>query len=79
MPPTPSSPHPPIRVSDYEISEQHFVNVAREFYGHAQFPAGNHDLAYLAFEDHSKTAGVTREDYRQLFLRALQSYKKPTQ
>lgn len=63
----------PIKISDFEIDEVQLENLATEFYGTVVYPAGNHQMAWLSFSpDHDHS----REDLRQQFIRALQSYRK---
>ena len=65
--------HEPIKIHEYEITEEHIANLATEFFGTVVYPAGNHQLAHLSFTGQS---GTTRDELRTQFMRALACYKR---
>jgi hypothetical protein len=65
-----------IDLSDYEISEEHFENVALEFYGTVKFPAGSYQVAEVVFPFGIK-AGASSGELRSSFMRAMESYRRP--
>jgi len=65
--------HEPIKIHEYEITEEQIANLATEFFGTVVYPAGNHQTAHLSFTAQPDT---TREELRAQFMRALACYKR---
>jgi hypothetical protein len=65
--------HEPIKIHEYEITEERIANLATEFFGTVVYPAGNHQLVHLSFEGQPDSS---RAELRQQFMRALESYRR---
>ena len=59
-------------LTEYALSEQHFANLASEFIGKAEFPAGDHAEAVVDF---TVMPDYTERELAEALYRAMQSYR----
>lgn len=57
-----------------QMTEEQFAALATEFYGRAEFPAGNHMEAEVLFED---AEGHAADNLARMFLTALKAFNRP--
>lgn len=64
-----------INLDCFNISEEQFENLAAEFLGRVEFPAGNHRMGVVKF---CNANGETSQELFREFLKALQCFKRQT-
>lgn len=60
-------------LSQYRIGEKQLSNLAAEFYGTVMYPAGDHEVAQIMFEDNRE---VLPSELHAQFLKALACYRR---
>jgi hypothetical protein len=59
-------------LTEYALSEEHFANLASEFMGRAQFPAGDHAEAVVDFKSERD---YTERELAEALHHAMQPFK----
>lgn len=70
-------PHVKIKLHGYDITEEQFASLASEFFGEAQFPAGDHQVAHVRFTEQTWPEKASPAELCGQFLNALRSFKRP--